>query len=670
MKIRYHNDILCVEARFLVDNGIVSASNYYQMNARGQLNLVRRACRCTPALIEYSSMPEHFKSAVVKILGYDPATAARANEIADAIVHDAKAREFFDSYLREDGTHLPFEKREEYYANAIVLSAIHRLTQDRTGVQKTLGNGSKGMIWKNIAGTLSRLEIEKFPHSLPLNDKRLREKVRMYVDGGCATLIHRGIGNKNKNKVDDDVKESVLIEFISDPRNLDNAQVAECYNEISKKMEWQTISPSTVGVWREKFNLESAPGRGGVTNFRNKRSMQNKRTAPSFPMMYWTLDGWDSELFYQDVDKTGAVSYYNRLTIVVVLDACTKYPVGYAIGTHENAALITSALRNAVNHTKDLFGARYRTAQIQSDHYAIKTMTPFYEAVSKHFTPARVKNSKTKIIEPYFKHLNKTYCQLMPNWSGFGVTSQKNSQPNMELMQKFHKQYPDKEGCVMQLERIIAMERQAKVAKYMKLWSVYPLENKLPLSTEDYLFYFGDSTRKNMLEPQGLTPTFLGAERFYDSFDINFRKHDTVQWTVKYDPDDLSETLAVNDDGSLRFLLKEKHLQPMALAERTVGDAERLAEVNRFNKALEQHIIDVRCQSSEQVRELFANNPKLSDTTAKFVLADSFGQHKDNKNRERLLAAKQTAELPERVLVDCFAGSKDEDDDTNYYNRY
>ena len=62
-------------------------------------------------------------------------------------------------------------------------------------------------------------------------------------------------------------------------------------------------------------------------------------------------------------------TYTNRKTMVVVLDACEKYPVGYAIGDHESPALIREALRNAVQHTKELFGERYKPLQLQSDNY-------------------------------------------------------------------------------------------------------------------------------------------------------------------------------------------------------------------------------------------------------------------------------------------------------------
>ena len=43
-------------------------------------------------------------------------------------------------------------------------------------------------------------------------------------------------------------------------------------------------------------------GRRGSTAFRNKKTMQVHRSAPTAPLYYLTLDGWDVELMYQEFD--------------------------------------------------------------------------------------------------------------------------------------------------------------------------------------------------------------------------------------------------------------------------------------------------------------------------------------------------------------------------------
>jgi hypothetical protein len=92
--------------------------------------------------------------------------------------------------------------------------------------------------------------------------------------------------------------------------------------------------------------------------------------------------------------------------------------------------------------------------------------------------------------------------------------------------------------------------------------------------------------------------------------------------------------------GTYEFLLEQKHIQPMALAERTEGDALKLMEVKNYNSNVMQYITDER-QSNIQVLETMFTNPLLNDTLAKHLLTDSRGQHKDNKSENRLQANTQ-----------------------------
>ena len=156
---------------------------------------------------------------------------------------------------------------------------------------------------------------------------------------------------------------------------------------------------------RAELDLYITTGNSGLNALRNKRSMQHKRKAPSMPLYFWSVDGWDAELLYQKV-KDGTTTYHNRLTMVVVLDMFNEYPIGYAIGTHETPALIRAAVRNAIQHTKELFGEYHLVQQLQSDNYGRGALNSVYEAESKYYTPARVGNAKAKPIEPFFDIFN------------------------------------------------------------------------------------------------------------------------------------------------------------------------------------------------------------------------------------------------------------------------
>lgn len=466
-------------------------------------------------------------------------------------------------------------------------------------------------------------------------------KFAEYVEQGYVCFISGKYQNSNAGKVVTEDQESLLATILGHHNNLSDVRVAEYYNHAAREIGWKEITPAAVRVWREKMDVVVSAGRLGVSNFRNNKEMQVKRSRPTAPFLMWTLDGWTVELLYQDTKQTkrgNVTTYTNRLTMVVVLDPCNDYPIGYAVGTHECPELIKEALRNAAIHSRELFGEMLRANQIQCDHYAFKAMSPLYAVMGEKLTPARVKNAKAKRVESYFNYINTTFCNRFNNWSGYGVTTDPKKQPNSEALNQLRHRFPDEQGVRKQIDEIMYLERMSKVDKFRELMQNLAPERRLPLSREQYLLNFGAETGfKNALEGCGLRPTILGVKRDYDCFDLTFREHAAERWTVKYDPDDLSEVLAVNDDGTRRYMLTEKYVQPMALADRKPGDYEQLERVNNFNKELEKQTAERIAAHYQRTEQLIASTPALRGSIEdRLLLTDSRGQHKDQRSRKRL----------------------------------
>lgn len=386
----------------------------------------------------------------------------------------------------KDGRNLSPSKQEEYANNAAILNAFktvlekansHRKRQSQPGLNKT-------EFWARAAKLLERL-ADAYPHSLPTNPRRLQQKFNDYLKLGYGTLISNKFLNTNATKLSEPEQESILIRLLADHRNLDSEQIAGIYNALADQMGWEHISRRTVVQWREKHSAITSAGRLGKSKFYDDMCMQVQRIAPTAPMLYWTLDGWTVELLYQDVtvNKKGhkVTTYHNRLTLEVVLDPCTKYPIGYAIGEAENPQLIIAALKDAVKHSQELFGRKHRTHQLQCDQYQLKALTPYYSVVADKLTPARVGNAKAKVIEPYFRYLNKNYCQYQHNWSGFGITRNRNLQPNDDALNALKKTFPSREECAAQIIRFMEVERQNKRAEYLDKWQALPESKKLLL---------------------------------------------------------------------------------------------------------------------------------------------------------------------------------------------
>lgn len=630
-----YNNIVCLTHEELVPD-FLSVYDYRNGTNRRKFKVVRRGCYGTPALVEFNSLPTRIKEHFIEKHG-DPSEMAKNYMLKELIQPDAKAAHFFTNYKLPDGRFLPFETQKEYVSNASILNALAKLAGNRKAMIKALGGSNRGL-WQQLNAEVAKLKTE-FNHTLPEADRRLRQKLSDYQKGGYDSLVSGKFLNKNGLKVDDSQKEAVLRGLLSNYRNLDSVQIAKMYNTVAENMKWKAITASSVNNYREKWSLRIFGGLNGEIAFDNKVGMQHKRKAPVYPMRYWTFDGWDSELLYQqqtfNKDGNTIITYHNRPTIVVVLDPCCKYPVGYAIGTHETPALIKQALRNAVKHTGELFGEMYTPLQLQSDNYGKKTLTPFYELITEKYTPAKVKNAKSKIIEPWFRYFNKKYCQLAPNWSGQGVKSKQ--QPNQEYLNKIRHSFPAYDEACKQLESMIILERNELKEQYLKLFAEAPLDEKIAITPHDFLYKLGETTGKtNRLEASGLRPTIAQAKREYDSYDPRFRELASVDWQVRYDPEDLAKVLAVSPDSSQRFLLVEKYTQPMALKERTEADNVELKKVKDFNKGLKESIMAKNMSDVKAIDTLFTENPELNNTLAKLILVDGNGQHKDRRNDNRL----------------------------------
>ena len=331
-----------------------------------------------------------------------------------------------------------------------------------------------------------------------------------------------------------------------------------------------------------------------------------------------------------------------------------KYPIGYAIGTHETPELIKQALANAMKHTAELFGEMHEVLQIQSDRYAISKMSDLYGKVTEKVIPAAAHNAKSKIIERWFGQFNNKYCKNSINWSGYGVTSRKESQPNGEYLTKFRHEFPDFEGVCKQLASYIETERAALRDQYLAAWALTPIDRKRAYSYERYLFNFGETNgHRSLMQGSGLHIT-VGGQRFdYECFNHTFRMFASTRWEVRYDPSDMSRALAVNEDGSRCFMLEEKYVQPMALADRKPGDAEQLERVRQFNREHEAMIAEEICSADATVRRLFGTKQLTAEdeVLSKFLLTDSKGQHKNRLNEQSAKRGNTTSTPVEEIFA-------------------
>lgn len=667
------NGTVCISHAELTGR-IITTSNLNALVRKGQVNQVRKGGNGRTALYAVDSLPLKWRTEVYRRYP-DLQERAESKEFVDTIEPDAKALDFFQTYKLADGRCLPDDKVLEYASNAAVMNAFRRCWEAHVSKRKRTGKKAVAAkeFWGRAAAALPRL-ADSFPHSLPGSARRLQMKFQEYLQQGYVCFISGKYLNGNAAKVADEQQEQVLTALLSHHNNLPDTLVCEGYNRFAEAKGWKPITAGAVAVWREKLGTVIRAGRLGVANFRNNVTMQVKRSRPTTPFLMWSLDGWTVELLYQTTrtDKKGhnVTTYTNRLTMVVVLDVFNNYPMGYAIGTHESPALIKEALRDAARHSRELTGEMLRATQVQSDRYAIKTMHDLYAVMGGKVTPAQAHNAKAKPVEPYFNYLNTHYCIRCNNWSGFGITSNPKRQPNSDALNRMRHSFPDEAGLRAQINEMMRLERMAKHEELMAGYAKLRPENRLPLSRETYLLNFGVETGfKNVLEGCGLRPTILGVKRDYDCFDLSFREYAAERWTVKYDPDDLSTVLAVNEAGTRRFMLEEKYVQPMALADRREGDAAQLERVRNYNKQLETHTAERMALAYRTTQQLIESTPALRGSIEdRLLITDSRGQHKDRRSQKRLTAADIDALEVEAIEVPITAHGDSDTEEFNYSN--
>ena len=659
---------LCVTVPEMVQCGVSENTILYgvKMQRKDTIHCWPHHKEGNTIYLHYSGLKANYQAMIRKVLMDDLSVEEWYNR--NGRVQAIRERLLPYAYLTADdetaldaatyptGERLSPEAREKAAEACRWLSLFTRLRTKK--VVKDIGYDTVGELYDDVTFLIARQGI-----SLPTAYVKLRKKIREYeAEGAICCVDMRGQSNKNAAKVYTEDQTALLRTICGRSASYNAQQIANFYNLVAEAKGWDTISRRSALNYLNEYHLIVEAGRNGSEAFRNKISMQPRRKRPTEALSFWSLDGWTVELYYQKAVKgpAGKIThtYTNRLTAVVVLDATCDYPVGYAIGEGESVKLIAEAVKNAIDYVHDTLGGPYRPYQIQSDHYGIKSMGSVYNDVAEYFTPARVKNAKSKPIERYFRYLNENYCQLLygnSNWSGFGVKTRGKKQPNIDVLELRKRNFPYKEGVIQQIHWIFQLEREKKRKTWMEAWLRMPEGDRLTLSRENYLLNFGIRNDRTIRMQAGcLAPTILGEQRAYDTFDLNFRKNPLQSWTVMYDERDLSTILVTNETKKERYLLNAVHEQPMALRDREGGDFEALKAIDNFNKnVLEPSVIETVNKDEETVKNLLSQTPELEGWRTVNMLTDSRGQQKAYLQHSTLIKSEEdlVAEMEDKIRL-------------------
>lgn len=617
--------IVLLDYTDLVNATCLSVAQYKHAVANGRVVLARKGGGAgRTALIDWPSLYNPYKELVKAFLGSDPEELAKAQNIERFLRLSPADESFIDSYRSTNGLLLSNAKREAMKKAAPVLALLAQLDELRRtigseGIARTYGMPTMAL----KAAILQYIKLRDL--SLPSSFSKLEARKRAYIDAvangqpGAASMVHGAHGNKNSCKLASDDQVAVLRLLASRHQNFGPTTIASHYNQVAAMRDWPTITGGTV----KNFLRSGTNGRTatiyakGIGAYRDTYDLVNHRSRPSSPTLMWVIDGDVYELYYQktlEVAGRQKTAYHLRKTVVVVLDPHNWYPVGYAIGDVENTDLNKAAMKNAVEHMRELTGNYWLPWQMQSDRFAKEELKQAYQRYAVYYTPQRRKNPRSKVIEPYFNYHHNKYIkgQVYLNYGGHNIDSRKENQPNPEALERLKKEFPDEAGVIAQIHSNFHRERLDKRDEFLRGLEAMDAERRRVIDRARFLELFGtphlltNGQSGNVLTNAGLQPTILGARRCYNLLTTDFQDLVGTSFTLTYDPADLSEVLATARDGSIRYVVPAMAKVPMALMDHTEETRARLAHQEAFKRELGTNAMNLLQGDAERVQVLAA----------------------------------------------------------------
>lgn len=637
--MKFVNNILCIEHQELLDMGIPKGTLDFARNKGSQTwKFIKDPDDKRKVLVEYEGLKPRYQELVIDEIcgGVDPYAFFNTQILNQHLFSKVDDVQFFDDFTI-NGAYL---KSNTYMQAVEACKYLYFLERHQLATAKKAAFPfwKVDEFWGNtITHIRGNAQLRaKQGVNLPASRAKLNSMMKAYIADGPGVVLSHKLGNKNSSKLgkivqgealskgfDPDVYEkqiAVLTELRGNTNNLQISAICKLYNKIAVTQSWPELTVQAVEktIKNGLINRVTLPGRRGTKHYLNNATRQIKRKRPELAMQYLTVDGWNVELGYQDY-VGNQTKYHLRQLVVVVLDPCINYPLGYAIADRETPALIKAAIKNAIDHARELTGTWIAPQKIQTDNYQIKNLTPYYEAVADAHARVAVGNAKSKVVEPYFNYLNMQYCQMFPNWTGINLTSSSKNQPNMEWKDMNKKNLPDKEQNTAEIVAIIEQERLKKIDEYR---AITDPDKILTITRQKYLEIYGETTKKTIaLRGEGIAPEIDGVKYWYDTFDLSFRNLSHLNWQLHFDRSNMSTILATAEDGKYKFLLEQQRVVPMNSNDESPEDYAYRQAIRSHKKQDMRMITEARAASGAIVAEIIEETPAIqNDTVLKMVL--------------------------------------------------
>ena len=553
--MEYYNNVLCISAGTLIEEGFMSKPLYDWNLHKRRIKKVRRGCKNTPALIAVDSLPSDILAAVKARYG-EPAAVASRYSIRGAYTVDPGAVSFYREHRLPNGEFLPEDKQAEYVTNASMLKTIRYILNDKLSFTASRGKSRPSHVWPAIVREVIAVKAGSNPilHSLPEHPRRLKLKLEEFEAQGYACLVSAKFGNKNTEKIPEEAKLWLLTRWSDNVRKC--ASITQLFREYNEKA---ADTPAWCKIKTEKtiYNFIYSPEiehlwhahRYGELSSKNKFSYIHKTILPTMRDSLWYSDGTKLNLYYQYLNAENK-RCVGTLQVYEVMDAYSEVLLGYHISKSEDYEAQFMAYKMAFST------AKYKPYQISYDNqggHKKLGSSDFFQRLSHLAIPTQPYNARSKTIENVFSRFQQQVLKQEAFFTGQNITARtQESRPNREFIDANPHMLPTEQ----EMRDIYAARREEwnnmphpktgvpRIEMYRS--SVNPQAVKVEIWDIVDLFYV---TRQKEVTCTAWGITFTEKKIKYDFMVYKEGNQPDLEWlernidkkfVVKFDPSDLS----------------------------------------------------------------------------------------------------------------------------------
>lgn len=425
----YHEGKLGVQGRFLFSGknahsdslSLISESGIQKKIERGNIVKLRSGCLNTQMLVSFDSLPHKWQEAIVNIWGESQKVTQKAL-FERLYVRDMEAFNFYSFYKFDDQVGLDRSKIDEYTINASVLNTCGKIYDMRKRLRKEL-KGNVQPIWSIINMECIRFK-EISGHTLPDNERRLRDKFNVFKNEGYPALIHKGHRKANALKVDDEHLDLLNNMFSGIDHKPTYAEVAQTYEgflsgyvQVINESSGEVYDPkdfkslSTATVWNHLSKWENKIGNYLSRSGDRQRYMAlfkpyHKLLQPKYAGSIISIDDRQPVFEYE---KGKRLWFYNGIDLGSEAFTCWVYGM-------DKSGIIVEFYRQMVRNYA-MWGLSL-PAELEGESNLNSSFKDTFLQEGNMFQYVRIEanNARGKRIEQYYRPLRYQYEKKREGW--------------------------------------------------------------------------------------------------------------------------------------------------------------------------------------------------------------------------------------------------------------